>query len=460
MKTVEERSFKQTMNFSRVAMEQFTKWLKALMEYIENNERFKPYKTFANTLRSSGGTVYTVQYPQHMGEASKESYARSLKMELERKGILFFNDASDAGRIVIANEQLDAVKDINREILVARCNYLQEVNTIEMEAAIAKYDGIKNKEIFTIHNLNQYECEVFKNKCNYIDKGFMVGVMENEKGLYDVSVHSSKMLDLSDKSEYRMDVCKAYTKAMISLYGQNALLKMEQILADDKIREEIKALKGTQDVKYVIDAKNPKMFLELNQNGFEYYTTSINDDGKRQDQLIMQCAASDLNYEVELQRYMDAINNKVILDDFEKLGEHLKTTRENFKSERPEKDKREEAVSLGEDLLTAAMDTMIKDYIKTERFDEVSKMSPTEVFQLYQKEASDILKSVTDGAPCRYSEEVIASLRSMTQEKGMDMQKYSLSRDTLTRNNIETHTAREMTREKVKEAREYGYADR
>ena len=456
MAGIAEQNYHSTMGVFKKVLEVLEKWFKDFAEYLEKNAEWAPYKKLAKQMSKSGGQVYNIQFPS---EYDKHYSCEEFKRELAKHGIPFFA-TSEENKIIIGADQFDKIKELNRTLLVAKCNYFQEVDTVEMEDAIAKIEGIKDKEMLTFHGLSDYECEVFKNKCNAITKGFMVGIVPNPDNpeRYDVTVHAADVLK-SKPGAYSIDVCRAYVESMFSLYGLNSLTKVNQIDADREINREIKALMDTGEVFYVVDAKNPGVFMEINANGLEFYTTVMDDDGKRHDNQVAHIAKNDPNYEYEMRKYLDSMKNKAILSSSEELSKHLMTKAVNIDYLRPDKTPEEEKISMAEDKITLGIDTMIKEKFAERNFD-----SCIDKFNAYQSEVKEIMNAlIEDREPEGYpgGHDIFSEIRDTIKTSGMNIGVYANALKRSESIQIESHKAKEKSKTIVQERRDdYGISNR
>lgn len=441
-----EKNFKQTSNMLKALIDTINKWLKNVGESLELRARYAPYRELGKWLSKNGGSIYEVH----------GSCATELRMELQKRGIPFIQDVNNDKRFIIKQPDLEIIRELNRQILVAKSNYYQEVDAHEMEDAISRFDGIKDKEIFTLHNLNYYQMEVLKNKFNDISQGFMVGISNGDyPNTYNLSVHAAKMLDMDGT---KMDLCKAYLAASFSLYGINSSIKYAQIDADRQMDRNIASIKGDSRSYYIVGADDMSKFIELNGNGFEYYQRTMV-DGEVFEQEVARCDINSIDFDVELQRHLDKIKNKVILHSNEELSSHFSTDTRNINLERPEKTYEQEQVSIAEDLIVEKMDTMIKSKLST--FDANFHTSE-EKFRYYQRESYSIMESVITGtANDRYKQEDIEKIKNIFSERGVETSRYSNVREPLAHFNCECHNAQKLSREVKKERQvEYGNTNR
>lgn len=454
MPDVTELNAKNSANFMKAVADTIAKLLASLADYLEKEAMFAPQKTLAQWIRQGGGvTAYHVQ-----GKCMNE-----LKYELDKRGLAYLEVKNEV--LLVKEPDIQEIVESNRKILIARCNYFQEVDAKEMEDAIARIDKMKDKEIFTMKGLNKYEVEVLKNKCNNISSGFMVGISKvntpeanssENNALFDVSIPCGKLMVSDAEKE---DFCKSYLEMVFSLYGPNNGIKMKQIDADEKIDLQVETLKGTEQVKYVVgaDDKNPKKFIELNEHGFEYYETDIIDGG-RNDRQVFRCDISDPNYDAELQRCMDRIFNKAIVPANE-LDDHLLSEEFNVNSDRPRRTKEQYEYHLAEAELTNKINQMIKQ--KFEREGTIFQ-NTQEKFDTYIKEAEQIITTIQKGGTLRdYLPEEAAALQNICEKHDYKLSKYHGINMAIGKFQTNCHQAEKITEKDLKEVRKnYGFTNR
>lgn len=441
------QQYEDSLNFMAGVGKSVAQILDMLADYIEANIRYAPQREMARWIKSHGQCcAYTIK-----GKCINE-----LKQELNRQGIPYI-DVMDDSKIIIKYPDLEQVNDINRDILIGKANYFQEVDAQALENAIASSSRIPDKEILTIHGLNKYECEVLKNKCNDITRGFMVGVTKESGGLYSISIHAPKTYS-SDIE--KTDFCKAYTEMAFSLYGLNAELKVAQVDADEKIDEKVRSLKGCEETNYIIGVDDPSKYIELNSSGFELHRVRMY-NGEIRDTEAFFINKDDPNYEVELQKCMDTIYNKAVISDEQMLLNHLNTKKRNIDTRRPEKDMEQVSISSMEDNVTDRLNFMIKT---GERAQEMENASPDVAFTIYQQEASKILQAVMDGKDIpSYKKEDIDAVKKEFSDIKADPKAYMTALGALGRAVIDRHMAKRIEKSapdiSERNVREYGNND-
>lgn len=420
-----ENNIRNAGQFAQAAVSNIAELIEALLEYLERNAQLAPQKALAKWIKDGGSLVsYPIQ-----GHCKAE-----LKYEMEKNGIAYVETTT--GYLIIPEPSLDKVRELNREILVSKGNYFQEVDGVEMENAIAKFDRIENKDIFSIHGLNKYETEVLKNKCNNISAGFMVGISKEGEDSYELSVHGNRLYN----PDVKKDFCKAYLQMAFSLYGPNREIKVAQIEADEKIDNDVQKLKSSEDVHYIVgaDDENPKKFIEINSNGFEFYESSIVDE-KRVDRQVCRIDKNDPNYESELARYMDRIFNKVILHNTDDLGDHLAIEGRNLECDRPRPDYHGMQVSMAADKITDTIDKMVKTRMQEEG---INFLNVNQAFTYYQKEAADIMESIErNTVPANYPVEGFREIKKICEEHQVSISEFSKSKEVLMSARGEIHKA-------------------
>jgi hypothetical protein len=436
-----ENNVKQSGNFIRSLIQTLTEWLKNLGEYLEKYAATAPQRELGAWLSKNGGNVYVV----------RGGCTYDLKNALAEAGIGFIQDTNNPNYLIIRQPDTERVEELNRQVLVARCNYYQEVDGRELEDAIARASktGKISDAIVTVHNLNTYQTEVLKNKFNDISYGYTVGITEGEKDKSNISVPAAKVYS---KDEGKKDLCRAYLEMSFSLYGLNSYKKTKQIDADRDFDKKIAAMKGQQRSVYIAGADDIGQFLEINGNGFEYYTVKHDADGNRIENEVHTCRADSPDYDVELQIYLDKMRDKVILNSSEELANHLNTKDRNYNSDRPEKTKRERRISRAEDEMVKKIDSMIRKDIKD---NDRSFDTPDECFSYYQHEADGILAAAINGTSYKeYSAEDIARINKICEDRKVDISRYASVQSALRGIDVETHKAKEFEPEKRREVQQ------
>lgn len=430
------KQFDDTTKFMQTSLDLLKQFLQLLADQIELNSRYAPQREMAKWIKNDGQVVaYPIQ-----GNCIDE-----LRRSMTEKGIPYI-DTLDNTKIIIKAPDVEMVTELNKQVLAAKGNYFQEVDAQVMENAIAKSSAVKDKEILTVHGLDKYQCEVLKNKCNNITKGFMVGTVKEDEEHYALSIHAPRTIS---RDPEKTDFCKAYAEMTFSLYGNNAELKVAQVDADERIDKQVASLKGCESSHFVIGVDDPTKYIELNSQGFEFHRIRMI-DGKLQNLQENFISKNSPDYEVELQKYMDTIYNKTVLDDEQKLFEHLDTKKRNFETSRPEKDEVQMKISAMEKNVIDTTDRMIKTGPLAEK---LFKMSPREAFETYQKETMNIFYAVMEGHDLQgYGHEDFEAIKSYFKEAEIEPSEYSLTVDALKKYDIESHRAeiKDIRKEKAK----------
>lgn len=431
---------------AKAAASNLTRFLIALAEFLELQSKYAPYREMAKYIREGK----EVSFFPVQGRCTKE-----LAYELQKNDIPFVN-LNDKDTFIIKQGDFEKVSELNRRVLISKSCYYQDIASAEFEDVIARHEKIKNKDIFTVSCNNSYEVEVLKNKCNDITAGFMVGIEEESNDdKWNLSVHSTKVFR---KNPNNHDFCKAYLQMCMSLYGPNNYIKMQQV--DDDMNFDIKVaeLKGTQDDVYIVSVTDNKQYLCLNKNGFEYYSTTVDENEKRHDYKINECLKDSPNYEVELQRCLDRMMNKHIVYDDEVLAEHLKTEEVNLDTDRPLKTYEQFKISLMESRMADKIDEMIDHKVEEQDIKFVSSM---EAFHFYRKECIEIMKVLseyeydTPEIPTGYTPEDFEYLLNQINENYIDFENdYEMVMNRLEEVECSIRTAKPQKREYVTQKRE------
>ncbi len=490
-----EQDFQNAVRFSKATIDMVANFLKSLIEFLEKNHEYEPYRKMLKWLKDAEGKNMPVQY------TIKNKCHDEVKAELYKLGVphILLTD----GNILIRPEDVDIVREINREVNIAKGNYFQEVDAVEFENAIATFDKIKDKSIFELQNLNEYELEVLKNKINNISKGLMVGVKHKDTDHNNVLVQSSKVFDMDKTDRYTNDVCKAFLAMKFSLYGLNADTKIAQIDADKKMDEQIAALKGNPDTHYIVGADDSfkaqesedrsKKYLEIDEHGFRFHVVTrghINADeydplkeyqkGEAvmyngnpyvaakdgilappgtglwvEDTAIVDdipeggsVSINDIDYELELQRFSDQILNKAIIEDKTILNNHLVADVRTITTDRPEKTLRQMDIATAEKLMIDKINKMIKAKAAAETY---IPLDAQDAFSYYTDEASKILQAALNHkVPEGYKNRDIQELYGICKEKNVDFAHYGkFSKDIYAQTNC--RNAKKQNKVEVKE---------
>ena len=445
-------NIKSSAEFAETLSDFITNILMAIGDYVEKHSEYAPQLELAKWIKEGNGVdIYPIQ---------GKNYA-AFKAELDKEKIPYLDIGSER-ELLIRNCDIEKCKEINRRALITELNYFQDVNAREMENAIAESPRITNKEMITLHGLSKYDVEVIKNKCNHISAGFMVGVEKASDGTYCLTVHSSKVYDTktADENEKRhvTDFCMAYTQAMVSLYGPNGTTKVKQIDADEAIDIKIEELKKAKEVHYIIGVDDPSKFIEINGTDFQYYETSVNDEGKRVDRLVVRADVRDVNYDSELQRCLDRIYSKAILDNAEELSKHLSTRKRTVETDRPNRNYEQYLISIAESRMTNQIDAMIKEKFANENM----AGSAIDKFHNYKNEVKKIFDGLETGeVPHGYQEEQFSKLALIMSDADVSVEDYKNTYNMLSLSNIEMHAAKRIEKEKLREVqKDYGIANR
>lgn len=428
-----QEDYQQTTQFIKAILDTFAKWIKSVGDSLAFYGQTAPQREFGRWIAQYGGNVYQIQ-----GECTDD-----VKRTLTEQGIPFFTGTNDSHIIIIKQEDAERIRDINRNILVARCNYYQQVDTRVMENAIYDCERIQNKDIFTLHNLNEYQTEVLKNKCNDIDRGFMIGITKGEReGFYNVAVHIDNVLNYSKKKDF----CKAFLEMTFSLYGENSAIKQQQVDADRLFYKKLEEISGRDKTYYVIGVDETEKYLELSASGFEVYETRLDENSEKYQAVIARCDISNVDYERELQIQLDRFNDKALIESQSQLMQHLNTEKRNIAPYRPQKNARERQVSNIEKKMISQIDHMIKNTMKYQDF-----RNGDEKFSFYQSEAKHIVHAALTGNGYKnYPMESIRNISEMCKRANLDLNLYEAIINKSEKIEREIHKA-EPIREKQKD---------
>ena len=192
MDGIAEKNYQMSEKFLKTLADLTQRALAAIAKFLEEHAKTDAQREMAKFIRGGGQLyAYSVQGDRNPGVKGE------LQMELEKNGISYIV-CNDMSTILIKEEDMERVREVNRNILVTRSNYFQEGDLHELEKAIATAPFIKDKELFIMQNLNRYEAEVLKNKCNHIAAGFTVGSEKNADGSVNIGIHEEGRLYADD----------------------------------------------------------------------------------------------------------------------------------------------------------------------------------------------------------------------------------------------------------------------
>ncbi len=402
--------------------------LSKLIDKWEKDKEYRPYRALAKAI-DNGECSYFMADTELRGK---------LHARLKEEGI---SNINFNGYFVVKNSDLDKVSAVYREILVGELNYFQEVSKKEFMNAIAKSDKFPSKDVMTFEHLNIYEFESLKAKCNDICKGFMIGTAQMSPNQYSLTVHKSSVYNKNPKKN---DVCKAYLASALSILGENRGIKEKQIEADLELERTVRELKNVDKSFYIVSENDNSRFIEVSEKGFEVYDSLI-EGGQRVDHMVFNIGKDDINYTAELQRYMDTMYDKAIVNNIEDLGKHL-AAGDAIVSARPKKTRAAILVSKANREVTNKINQMIKDYHKDKSVG----------FKEYEQEAADILDCLHKGRiPEKYKEEDMAELKNIYTSKEMEIPDFKDVIGGLTDRGptVKIEKAEKINKEIVKEAR-------
>ncbi len=408
MSEIAEQNMRQTGKVTKAVLDCVRRLLLALAEYLEKNAKTSAQKEMAKFIRNGGGIyAYSIQGDRIAGTIP------ALKAELDARGIPYLS-CNEKATLFIRGDDLEAIREINRDILIAKGNYFQEVDASALENAIAGANFVKDKNIFTLYGLDEYQAECIKNKCNNITSGFMIGTTRRMDGTVDISVRADTIVD-QDKNFLR-----AYLQAAVSLYGPNHDLKVAQIEADRKTDDLIASLKGTETTHYVVGADDHTKYIELTREDFIYHELRTGKDGRVVDD-IHRCPCDDPDYEIELQVCMDRIMNREVIDDAELLQKHLTSNKRVIPCTRPEKDKDAYEYALTEKDFAAELDSILQ-----RRLDAKGITDPAERFAEYVDGAQTLIAACTGKTAItpEFDKQDVQTLKEVFEKHNVSVEKF------------------------------------
>lgn len=411
-----------------------------------NRDKYAGIRNLGKAIGEGRGTVYTIQ---------GNGLEAAVKQRLDEKGIFYLPSGNGDSGILIDRADRDAVAAVNRECLIAKSNYYQVVGKDEMEDAIARSPKIKDKGILEIKGLSFYEMECLKHKCNDISKGFTVGVQQQENGTYNMVVRTGKVYEYDPE---RTDFCEAAARYAMSLYGPNFQVKVQQIQDDARTDVLIAGLKDDDKEHWLMSANRSDRYVhfipERDENGnitkhrFEYVELSkhIGKNGRPiwTPEVKNERDSNDQDYEVELLRATDRINDKVIIDDPVVFGEMMTSPEKVVDTDRKQKTFEQARTAEGERIIADKINVMIKN----SGLIDMSKLTPQQAFEKYRAEFAMILtaakeRKFLDG----YDKKDVVDITHTAIEHNMDLGAYEEAMDRWNAMNIDE---REAKRQRVK----------
>ena len=131
-----------------------------------------------------------------MAEVAEITYNGAAKVldELSKMLGVFFMLLGETGMLVVRAQNIDLIRQINKDANIVMGNNYCRVDRSEMENAIAQ-SNLSDKNIFTLKDLSYEEAVVISNKFNGIGKGFLIGMEEDSAThKWSVSFLASKLV--------------------------------------------------------------------------------------------------------------------------------------------------------------------------------------------------------------------------------------------------------------------------
>lgn len=430
----------QVARTSSQAMQALAKFLMKMFEYMQKKSADKT--KYAQQIAMAkwigeGNTAYTYQV---QGPITGE-----MQDQLDKAGIPNMSIVTKKlGRVFLVKDcDLDRINEINRQILVARSDYYQEVGARELENAIANSEAVKNKELLKISDLSYAQMHCLRNKCNDISRGFMVGITRHpDEEIYDLVVTAPKVCEYDPE---KTDFCEAALRASFSLAGPNMETKVNQITSDAAMDKKIAELKDADGSHFLVSEGNPSRYIQFdtdqstNEFSFRFYEQQIGKDGQLHYELKQAMSSNDPDFNVELVRCTDRFKNKIILDDQTQLQQHLDGTLKQS-TDREKKTKDQRKISDAETEFTDKINVMIKDrYFKDGNNEGLSTIKK---FNLYRGEVSNIANALeSEITPPGYEGKDMKELKDILGKAGISIADYRDAIDMLKDMDAITYTA-------------------
>ncbi len=438
MGEVAQKNYQGAANFARPMADWLKNLLMAIAEFLEKHAEYAPQRALAKWIKEKGSVcAYQVS----------DNAMRQLKTRLSEEGIAYV-ELAYKNHLLIKTPDLKKVYELNREILMERGNYFNEIPADEYENVIAKSERVKNKNVLSLHGLDAYEMEVIKNKCNAIKYGFSVGTKKEPDGKYTITIMMPSIIKkrketTKENDRQPVDFCKAFLQAKLSLYA-NEKLKRERLDRDEKLDKLIMSDKAVEGVMYVTSLYKPNRFVEINKNGLEVYDIIRDENGKvKTENQIARIERENPSYRAELQRYTDTIFDKTVLYSAAELKDHIEIT-ENKKRASWSKD---EVDAFRKSQFNRKAVEKIDEMIKSQN-PNILNEEPQRAFALYESLAAEIIEcTFTDKEQDMFDKKDIETLRNLTKTYGVRefMQDYLKAKDKIKDlNKVEVHEARRV----------------
>lgn len=433
----EDRSAQQTLEKTDKTIEDASEALQAAMEaWVKAREDSLKYAPNRRLAKAINGKEPVMAYKVRGKCADK----LERKMLEERVG--FIRVADDM--FIIRKADYQDVAAMNRDANILMSNYFQEVSADEMEATIAN-SNLGDKTMFSVQGLDAYEKTVLRNKCNNITRGFMVGTRETGDNEYEINVRGKYVYNAAAKN----DLCHAMLSMSLSLYGGNEIKKKEQIDHDFKMDALIQDLKGCEEPHYIIGMKDVNDFVTLDSTGFTYSTTAIGKDGLRHTANPIHVDIDSDDYENELKKCLDGIENKQVITDPAELQDHINGNliKSGQLEGRPMKTLNEAELAEANTRMSNQIDMMIKQKLRGR--------DPLTAFPLYKKEVEKLIDGVEkDTLPPGYKKEEMDNLKNMFKSNDIDVKDFRAAVDKGFGKMTMSYDAMSHTKEEVRESRE------
>lgn len=446
MAEVAEQTLKAGVKVTSATVDAMVRFLEAIAKMADDRAKTAAKREMAKWIKGGGGLVSKELQGSVRNEVLAQARLKGIDPIVNpRDGALIIRDCDEA-----------TIDQINREVLIKRSNYYQEVPAPELEDAVARSQK-GSKDMFRITGLDPLEAECLKRKCNDVSRGFMVGAepVDPETGKCSLTLINSKVCEYNPKGT---DFCEAALRAAFSQYGPNKDIKEKQIKNDMAMKDRIAELRVKDGTHWLVSEFNPNEYIEFNRNketgklSFEYKRRTLDkESGKYVLQPEMMLDTDDPDFEVELARCTDRIKNKILLDDeaqFEKYTNgDLKET-----SDRLNKSKDQLAISRAEDKFTDKINLMVKDkYIERVKSSELTSQ---EKFETYRKGIKEIVSAMKDGEiPSGYKDEDVQELYDILEEGGTDINHYKDAIDHFSGLQVEMYKAEKHSKEEMEQAK-------
>lgn len=454
-----------------------------LGEHLQKKAEYRPYKEMGKWLsQNKDAMFYKID-----GDCEKQVIAGIEKAKLP------YYQLGKTGMLVVRAQDIDLIRQINKDANIVMGNNYCRVDRSEMENAIAQ-SNLSDKNIFTLKDLSYEEAVVISNKFNGIGKGFLVGMEEDSAThKWSVSFLASKLVtgakekkdengnrvldeDGNPQMQYKNDGCKAILTGMMSYHGVNRQKKNDEIISDRIFDEQIEKIINNPVDKnlYIVsclESENKKHYIEISNTGFELYEVLISQDPKDPDKkaqtesVIKNCSRDDINFSDKLNTCLFQMRSKAIVSDRTVLTDHILGVKMADPVRQP-RTEQEKMWSRGEDILCDKIDRMTKEYMESIGYKLNSVKDKNEQMLYWNKYVSlstDFLSMVCGQKEydSRFKREDLDELMRIADVHNLDVSQYTDVIERMKTQKCEIHLAQQLHKKEyeqmIDDRRDNGY---